>query len=93
MNSLQLHGLRFQPTPFAVDRLVGVHDPEYALSEMTAWSKAHGLPTKKNYRNMTLQELEEQCLASSIQLGLPNGVLKELGLYFNEIGMEGKVIP
>ena len=77
-------------TPFAVDRLVGVHDPEYALSEMTAWSKAHGLPTKKNYRDMTLQELEEQCLASSIQLGLPNGVLKELGLYFNEIGMEGK---
>ena len=58
------------------------------LDDMVAWSTAHGLPTTMHYRNMTLQELEDQCLASSIQLGLPNGVLKEMGQYINETQME-----
>jgi len=59
------------------------------LDDMVARSKAYGLPTTIHYRNMTLQELEDQCLASSIQIGMPNGVLKELGQYINETQMEG----
>ena len=58
------------------------------FDDMVARSKAYGLPTMKNYRQMTLEELEDQCLASSIQLGLPNGVLKEMGQYINETQME-----